>query len=126
MRNVYFRVLKIDIRHIFSKTIIMLMMFFLFLPCSVKREVKNGLNIPVASLESPVKNNKTTHCQTFTKKSAPRVSVTCQQIDLQKHLHNCFLAFHQVDIFHADTAGLADSEIFTPVPIYILLEHYLI
>lgn len=118
--------MKLVIRHIFLKTIILLVMVFLCLPCSVKREVKKSLNIPVANLEISVKNIKSIHCLSFTKHTSQRTSVSCQQVDVQKHLHNSFLAFHQIDIFHPSITRFADDEIFTPVPIYILQEHYLI
>ncbi|MFH6967195.1 hypothetical protein [Flavobacterium sp. FlaQc-28] len=118
--------MKGSIRYIFTNAIIILMMVFVCLPCSVKREVKQALNIPVASLEHSEKPNKTIVCHTFTKGKTQKVSVSCQNKDIQKPYYTFDFAFYQNNLLQHNRLPFSETNLSALVPIYILHEQYLI
>ncbi len=102
------------------------MIVFVCLPCSVKREIKQVLNVPVAPLEHSQKPNKTVICHTFAKEENQKVSVSCQQKDVQKYHDTFGFTFYQTNLLQHNIFAFSESKISAPVPIYILHEQYLI
>lgn len=119
-------IMNLYVRHIFIKAAIILMAFSICLPCSVKREIKQILDIPVSNLANTTKPNKTLVCQVFLKEITKKVSVSYQKKTPQKHPFNSFVAFFQNNIFKQHAVSFVEIQIATPVPIYILHEQYLI
>jgi hypothetical protein len=118
--------MKLHTGHIFKKTIIILMTVFLCLPCSVKREIKQALNVPVAPLEHSQKTNKAVICHTFTNDGNQKLSVSPQQKDVQKPNHIFDFAFQQTNLLQHHIFTFSEIKFSAPVPIYILHEQYLI
>lgn len=118
--------MKLHTGHIFTKTIIILMTVFVCLPCSVKREIKQALNVPVAPIEPSQKTNKTVICHTFTKDGNKKKSVSAQQKDVLKPNNTFDFYFQQTLLFQHNIFKFSESKFSAAVPIYILHEQYLI
>jgi hypothetical protein len=118
--------MKGGIRHIFTKTIIILMTIFVSLPCTVKREVKQALNIPLSSLEHSQKPNKAIVCQNFTKDKNQNLSVSYHKKNILKSHDSNPFALQQIQQLKHDSFLFSKTKINAPVPIYILHEQYLI
>lgn len=115
--------MKGSIRHIFTNAIIILMTVFVCLPCSVKREIKQALDIPVAHLDKP---NKTIVCFSFTKADTQKSSVSCHKKDTPKIDYNYSFTFFSFSILKHSASSFSEIRLVASVPIYILHEQYLI
>src|SRR5690606_22501947 len=104
--------MKLHTGHIFTKTIIILMTVFVWLPCSVKREIKQALNVPVAPIEHSQKTNKTVICHTFTKDGNKKKSVSAQQKDVQKLNHIFDFSFQQTNLLQLHSFAFSASKYF--------------
>lgn len=113
-------------KNIFTRTIMVLMMVFVCLSCAIKREIKQTLNIPIASLEHSEKPDKTIVCANFTKNDGQKSSKSYQKKDLQKHHTTFNFAFHQINLLKLTIFPLSGAKTSVPIPIYILHEQYLI
>jgi uncharacterized protein YcfL len=118
--------MKLCIRPIFSKTIIILMMFFLCLPCSAKNEIKQSLNASAANIENTTKSNKLVVCQSFTKKATQKISVSFYKKNIQVHQNNYFFDFQQPLDAGLNATPFIENVVVASVPIYLLHEQYLI
>lgn len=118
--------MKRVVRHIFTKAIIILMTFFVCLPCSAKKEFKQILEIPFSGLESSEKPNKNSICQNFTKSEKTKLSTSKQEKVLQKWNYNCDLNVILHKTLSLNFSPFLNIQIASSVPIYILHEQYLI
>jgi len=118
--------MKRMVRYIFTKAIIILMTFFVCLPCSAKKEFKQILEIPFSDLEASEKPNKNSICQTFTKSEKTKLSTSNQKKSLQKWNYNCDLTVILHKTLNLHFNPFLNFQIASSVPIYILHEQYLI
>lgn len=118
--------MKRMIRPIFTKTIILLMTFFVCLPCFAKQEIKQILEIPFVHLENSEKSNKNLLCQSFTKKGKINLSFSNPQKHIQKCNYNCGEIVSLRNSLQANFSPFLNLKIASVVPIYILHEQYLI
>jgi hypothetical protein len=112
------------IRPNFSKAVVILMLFFVCLPCSIKREIKQVLNISVADLSDAPKPNESAICEVFTGAIAQKNAVSNQKKQQQAYHHHSFSPFQlSTDQY---SSSVSENEVFIQPPIYILHEQYLI
>lgn len=116
--------MKSGIRHIFSKAIVILMLFFVCLPCSIKREIKQVLNISVADLGDAPKPNESAICEVYTRAMVQKNAVSFQKKNQQAYQYNYCSTFQLSTDQHQ--TSFSKNEVFIQVPIYILHEQYLI
>ncbi|MGC4233660.1 MAG: hypothetical protein QM594_11835 [Niabella sp.] len=116
--------MKSNVRHILIKTIIILMAVLVCLPCSLKRELKQALHIPVSEVKHAEKPNKTVVCQTLVQEENRKTSVSFHKKDIQKY-GTCFGpdVYSTLSIRH-NIIPLEEIDISAPIPIYILHEQY--
>ncbi len=116
--------MKKSISFIFTHAVIILVMAFVSLPCSVKREIKQALNIPVSHSEKP---NQTIVCTAFVQEENRGISVSSQKKELKKkQLRATGFAFLETSVLHQSVFAFPGINRPSPVPIYILHEQYLI
>lgn len=96
------------------------------LPCSIKREIKQALNVPVSQLKHSEKPNNVATCQTFTKEEKRKISVSCQQNNLHKNDYYLDRASYKSSNLQYNNLPLSTTKFAVPIPIYILHEKYLI
>jgi hypothetical protein len=113
-------------RHIFSKSILVLMMLLLCLPCSVKQEVKLALDIPISNLDSSAKPNQLVTCQNLTQDVSQTYSIPFQKKEIQSLDYTSFIDFQLSTVSYRYEAYTSKNDIPSTVPIYILHEQYLI
>lgn len=113
-------------RHIFSKSIIVLMMLLLCLPCSLKQDVKLALDIPISNLESNAKPNQLVTCQNLTQDVGQSYSIPFQKKEIQGLDYSCFIDFQLPTVSHRYEVYFSKNNISSTIPIYILNEQYLI
>jgi len=105
-------------QHTFFRSLIILLMICLAMPCSAKQDFKQALNIPTyENLEKP---NKTTTCQITTEKTSQKTSITQQKATE----NNFFSAFYTPLFEQISTLQFSEQPQSTLVPIYILHEQY--
>lgn len=115
--------MKVKNRHILTKFIIIALMAVICLPCPIRQEIKQVLDIPVEQSDQLENLEKTAICQSVTidenwHTSDQQTEVGC---DAEKIPH--------IDVRIASDVGsipLLSHPPVTPVPIYILHEQYLI
>ena len=118
--------MEISIRPIFTKVIILLMTFLVGLPCAVKKDFKEVLNISVSDLGQTEKPNKSIVCPGFSKTENNNNSVSFKKKEVQKFDCNFGIIHYSSEIYHFNFHPFADLQIAASVPIYILHEQYLI
>lgn len=110
-------------RHIFPHTIIALMMVLFCLPCPVRQNIKQALDLPIERFEKP---EKTTICQSTT------VDVFLNVIDesLEKVITGDEISSSSivkpVTFHHHSKITHWTRKRFVSVPIFLLHEQYLI
>lgn len=102
------------------------MAVFICLPCSLKREIKQALHIPVAQLNHTEKPNKTVVCQTLVQEENRETSVSFHKKDLQKQGSGLRPGVYAALSIPHNTIPFAGTDVPIPIPIYILHEQYLI
>lgn len=111
---------------IFTRITILLMAALLCLPCSAKQDLKQALDIPIASWDSSHKPNKTVVCQTLPEHRTQTSTVN----RFQKHSNYrkpCrFLNFYRNELSRNRLAGYPKPKRPSPVAIHKLHEQYLI
>lgn len=116
--------MKKSISFIFTHAVIILVMAFVSLPCSVKREIKQALNIPVSHSEKP---NQAIVCATFIQEENRSISISGKKKDVEKqHLQASGFVFRETTALHHPAFPFPGINHPSPVPIYILHEQYLI
>lgn len=113
-------------RPIFTKAIIILMTFLVGLPCAVKKDFKEVLNISVSDLGQTEKPNKSIVCPSFSKTENNYNSVSFQKKEVRKFDYNFGRISYLSEVYHINFHPFADLQIAASVPIYILYEQYLI
>ncbi|WP_460687779.1 hypothetical protein [Niabella aquatica] len=100
------------------------MAVFICLPCALKREIKQALHIPVASLNHAEKPDKTGICQTPVQEEHRKISVSFHKKDIQKYgagfgpdVYSAFSIPHNI-------IPLTGINVFASIPIYIIHEQY--
>lgn len=117
--------MNISIRFIFTKVIVILMTFLLGLPCAVKKDFKQVLNIAILDLEQNEKPNRAIVCEFFSKKGNYSIPVSFQK-GIQKFNYHFGAVKYSSEASHFNSHPFADLQIVASVPIYILHEQYLI
>jgi|SRR5690554_1595961 len=105
-------------QNITFRSLIVILMISLTVPCSAKQDIKKVLNIP--AYENVEKPNKTTTCQTVTEKSSQKTSVVQKKITQQ----DFFQAFYPSLTKKLSYLPIAERTLSSTVPIYILHEQY--
>lgn len=118
--------MKFIIRPFFKNTIIILMTFLVSLPCVVKKDFKQALNISVSDLEQAEKPNKSIVCTSFSKTESHNKSVSFQKKEVQKFDYDFGGVQNSSEVSHFNFHPFADIQITSSVPIYILHQQYLI
>lgn len=118
--------MKISIRPFFTKVIVILMTFMVGLPCAVKKDFKEVLNIPVSDLGQAEKPNKSVVCSSFSKTESNNNSVSCKKKEVQKFNYKSGSIQYSSEISYFIFSPFADVEFTASIPIYILHEQYLI
>lgn len=118
--------MKSNVRHILTKTIIIMMAVFICLPCSLKREIKQALHIPVAQLNHTEKPNKTAVCQTLVQEENRKTFVSFFKKDIQKDSASFLPDVYSTHSISHTTVPFAGTNVPILIPIYILHEQYLI
>lgn len=118
--------MKISIRPIFTKVIVILMTFLVGLPCAVKKDFKEVLNISISDLGQTEKPNKSIVCPGFSKTENNNNSVSFQKKELKKFNYNFGKVQYSSEVSYFNFHPFADLQIAASVPIYILYEQYLI
>lgn len=119
--------MKKNRKQILSRAILLVMVVLLFLPCTVKQEIKQALDIPVSTSERFEKPGRTAVCHTVILKEV-RPS-TAQHQDTPGSTGITSSSPLLPVPFYATTTSFGDilsTTRTTPVPIYILQEQYLI
>jgi hypothetical protein len=93
------------------------MMFLVCLPCSIKRELKQALDIPVAPIEYAHKANKTAVCYSFSNAEVQNPTFAVQQKYIPKS--NAFDNFigYQNHLVHTPTPTFEEYILSPSVPI---------
>lgn len=117
--------MKANKRHIYINLIIILMMVCV-LPCTLKREIKQILAIPVAQVNPLEKANNAFFCADFTKKETKKVTTSYQKKEIQKHHYQFDLISEKIDSLRCKISSFSGIKLFNPIHIYILHEQYLI
>lgn len=114
-----------SLTHIFRKIAVLFLTAFVCLPCSLKREIKQTLNIPIA--ENTVKYNQSILCANYISGTHKNVSVSVKKKKetLNRNDHY-FDNFQKAIVAYSLQASFAEKEISFSVPIFILNEQYLI
>lgn len=118
--------MKFRIRHILSKTIIILLVLFVALPCSVKREIKQALNVPVADWGSTGKAKPSSLCQGHTKELSQTSSISFAKKELKANPVNVFFSFQQALTAYPHHSSFSRTLASSGIPIYQLHRQYLI
>lgn len=118
--------MKNNARHILTKTIIIMMAVFICLPCSLKREIKQALHIPVAQLKHAEKSDKTVVCQTLAQEENRKHSHSIQKKDIQKYGAGLGQDVYSTFAIPHISIPFTGIDIPISIPIYILHEQYLI
>ena len=113
-------------RPIFTKVIIILMTFLVGLPCDLKKDFTEVLNISVSDLGQTEKPNKSIDCPSSSKTESNNNSVSFQKKEVQKFDYNFGRISYLSEVDHLNFHAFADLQIAASVPIYILHEQYLI
>lgn len=112
--------------HFITKAIIILMTVFVWMPCTVKSEIKQAFDIPYSAVENSSKPNKTAVCQSYTNEENRRLSVSSFQKNLQRLQEFSVVALQPNATLQHNYVTVSGKDIFLSVPIYILHEQYLI
>lgn len=119
-------IMQYGIRNIFSKIIIIMMLFFVCLPCTAKREIKLVLDIPVNELKNNLNTNSSV-CFITIDKTAKKVSGLLQDHDLKKTYPSRFAVFQHITIaLKTPITSIWKKKAFKIIPVYLLHEQYLI
>ncbi len=118
--------MKGNAQHTFIKTIVILMMFFVCLPCTAKREIKQIFGIPLSGLQQSEKPNQAAACFVFNQKLNSKTTVVSQQKRAKtSKLFSAFLVSENV-AFIQNVFGISVAKNKATIPIYLLHEQYLI
>ncbi|MFH6995067.1 hypothetical protein [Flavobacterium sp. FlaQc-48] len=113
------------LKNSFSKTIIILMLFFLCLPCSAKREIKLTLDIPLNEVENKLTGPQSGIC--FIAAATKKVCGSFQYKAVKKYCANDFSVFRQFTLsFPLQNTSFPEKKGSKIIPIYLLHEQYLI
>lgn len=104
----------------------LVMIVLLCLPCSIKREFKQALNIPVAPIEHAQKTNKTAVCNTIATIEKQHHTVSSKQKRLPKLTPHLEFVLTPANLIQFNVFTFSESKSSSAVPIYILHEQYLI
>ncbi|QHC86192.1 hypothetical protein AS589_16045 [Empedobacter brevis] len=118
--------MKISIRPFFTKVIVILMTFMVGLPCAVKKDFKEVLNIPVSDLGQAEKPNKSVVCSSFSKTESNNNSVSYKKKEIQKFDYKFGRIQYSSEVLYFIFSPFEDVEFTASIPIYILHEQYLI
>lgn len=118
--------MKNSTRHVLTKIAIMMMLIFVGLPCTVKKAIKQELNIPVNSSGIVVKPNENIVCHSFAMeevvKNATSYQITALPIQDADRYFSCFSGYNLQPVpLSVSSISLSET-----VPLYILHEQYLI
>lgn len=119
--------MKRSIRHIIAKTAIILMTVMICLPCTVKQEIKQALDVPISQLERFDKQTKAAVCQSITIDETRKGSDVNHENESTKYIGelqsppipSIYTVLH-------NSLPQSHLEYSTPVPIFVLHEQYLI
>jgi len=112
--------------YLFTQVTIILMVFCLCLPCTVKREIKQVLNIPAALAEHSEKPDKTGACPSFTKRKKQTKTFSYLKKDTQIYPYGFGFSFSQAAVLQLNVFLYPKIKKPSSVLIYILHEQYLI
>lgn len=102
------------------------MTFLVSLPCVVKKDFKQALNISVSDLEKKEKPNNTLFCPSFSTTESIKNLVSSQKKSLQKFDDYFTEISYLSEISYFHFHPFADFDFTAAVPIYVLYEQYLI
>jgi hypothetical protein len=118
--------MQYGIKNILSRTLIVLMLIFVCLPCTAKREIKLVLDIPVNQLKNNL-NTDSSVCFITIDKTAKKVSGLLQKHGLKNTYSSRFAVFQQTVIsFTTPKTSVREKKTFKIIPVYLLHEQYLI
>lgn len=114
-------------KHIFKNALIIMMLFFVCVPCSLKREIKELLHITVSSLEDFQKPKTSFICTHFTQTENREYSASLQKKQ-KKDLQNTNTYFSAISYKTPSVEHthfyLSNSTFVAAVPIYIFHQQY--
>lgn len=116
----------ISLRPIFAKVIIFLMTFLLGLPCAVKKDLKQVLNIAVSDLQQTEKPNKSIICPSYSVTEGTRNSVSHQKKEVKRFDCDFSGIIYLSEVSDCDRTPFSNVHFVTAIPLYILHEQYLI
>lgn len=110
--------------HFLTKSLILLIMVFVAIPCTLKREFKQGLNIPLITWEESDRSTKNVACQSVTGEKLRKNSTSFQ-------LKNVCFKHPQINVIQGfalieKSAIVHEAPGYKTVPLHILHEQYLI
>ena len=107
------------------KAAIILMIGALCLPCSIKREIKQALDIPVMALDGTSRTSQAVSCLSLTTDAVPgKTSASPSKKKHPTYAHGYLLAIdHPVEARHRDLS-VARNRTSSALPIYILHRQY--
>lgn len=116
-----------QLKNILYRTIIILMLFFVCLPCSAKREIKLVLDIPVNEFKNNQNNNLSVTCFITKHKTFKKALDSVKDKDLKKDFLSNFSDFQKVvTSSKIENTSFSEKKGFQIIPIYLLHEQYLI
>ncbi|OIV40424.1 hypothetical protein [Flavobacterium johnsoniae] len=114
-------------KNILYRTIILLVLFFVCLPCSAKREIKLVLDVPVNELKNNQNSNLSATCFIYIDKTVKKALDSVKDKDLKKHFLSDFSDFQKVlNASKVQSISFPKKKVFKIIPIYLLHEQYLI
>lgn len=121
-------VLTYTANKILAKSAIYVMAILLFLPCTIKQEIKQVLDVPVSQMERFEKPGKTAICQSVTVDEVRTVFESNAENDSKSFTDASSLA-SRPQIYYkssSDAHPLREKPFTSPIPIFVLYERYLI
>ncbi|KQB42699.1 hypothetical protein [Flavobacterium aquidurense] len=118
--------MQYGIRNIFSRTIIIMMLFFVCLPCTAKREIKLVLDIPINELKNNTNNDQSVVCFTAIDKTAKKTLGSLHDHDLKNYPSRFTVFQHPRFTLKIPITSIWEKKSFKIIPVYLLHEQYLI
>ncbi len=118
--------MRIDTHHFYKKVIVFLLAALVCLPCTVKREIKQAFDIPVAQLNFFEKANKATLCPMGVQDNSSKISIAATKKLAASHYPTIAGNFCREKYLSCLMPPGQREQKTDIVPIYILHEQYLI
>ena len=121
-------ILTYHVNKIVAKSAIYVMAILLCLPCTIKQEIKQVLDVPVSQLEQFVKPGKTAICQSVTVDQVRTVFESNAEDDSKQFTDVSSLTSRPQtnDKLSHEAYPSRDKPFTSPIPIFVLHERYLI